>query len=328
MNIRSNADERELSLFLYHLTQEIVASQDYSDCNITRICGKYYDTSSYPNKERLRRLITELKRKLHLDQSHQHVSASTQTPEVLCRCDRCREARQRQRQLALVPMDPLILDKSVGTQSMPAYFPEVSTVVRINENLPLLSQESQRTYTTVTPCGTFCSMFSAGQSLSRKSSSEESDGLIEQILLRHKALPQDTSSDLLMRMAATDHIICDSCHGKCPLQRCQLIAGAGLAGPSYAESANIRIIPNRPTPRKTCRCPLKQCGEFAAGGGSPGGCPAGCASDAPLLRQDAGESVTPPINCCGAKKRRKQPIACRGKTDSRSESKQPGPCDK
>lgn len=305
----SNEEERELSLFLYHLTQEIIGSRDYSDCNINQICSKYYNSSSYPNKERLRRLVTELKRKLKLQQQN---TVAVQAPELVqCRCSRCKEEALLQ---------STALDQCVGTSSMP-WFGKISEATQFEDPvsyqmMAMSAGSTASSFRSVRDCSSLeQSSVEQYQQGARKDSSNESDTLIEQVLLRHAGGTYGgSSSDALLRMAAADHVFCDSCHGKCPLQRCQHFTGGATAGPSSRPRCGMGDA-CRPTPRKVCKCPLKQCGHFdsAAGGGCGGigGC-TGCSSDAPLLRQDPGQD-TPPVTCCGRSRRRR-----RGRSRSRS----------
>lgn len=261
-------DERDLSQFLYRLTQEIISSRDFSDGNIEKICDKYYANSSYPDKERLRRLVSELKRKLQIQQCSVELSRSSIQHARLedfphrHNCPHFNDPHQ-----CSCPIDEeSFTDKCVGTQS--AVFSPSSALV--DDGTQYQDQlESFHTFASTSPCNlstcTACSHVpskqSAGIQVPSKQSiqgkdvrnlSEESVNLIEHLLMKHAGTAENSSSEILLRMAAANRAL-----------ECGEIAG------------EVRS-------------------EFGAGGG---------ASHVPILRQEPEESSTPPTTCCGTSRK-------------------------
>ncbi|XP_062561732.1 uncharacterized protein LOC134225563 [Armigeres subalbatus] len=334
------ATEHELSQFLYQLTKEILTSGDYSDCNINQICGKHYETSSYPDRDRLRRLVSELKRKLKILQYNEVSCPSTIVPTfALSTCPpsqssvishnyhRCGCPRSRDHIDDYCPYPPqassvrkTTSDKCVETTfSTPVFSP---TRLLINDSTQFSAPRSFQSYATGTACGnSACS--NCGNLNKAKSqleepfrtdsprSSEDSNTLVEQLLLKHaSALQGDTSSEILLRLAAGDRVLCESCHGKCPLHQCGRIRGRDEQPPVCSGKCDCGPScrsPRMPTRKKqNCDCPLKRCKHFDEGGGLDGG---GSGGSAGLGKQSAilqQENATPPITCCGARRKKER----------------------
>ncbi|XP_055531215.1 uncharacterized protein LOC129722042 [Wyeomyia smithii] len=307
--------ERDLSKFLYQLSREIVTSRDYSDCNINKICSKYYEHSNYPDKERLRKLVADLKRKLQIyQQETTSVSPSTSFDHETLSTHQCNcNTRGQQTSFAVHQENESFSVKCVGTQSVP-FIPRLMVTDETHYQAKSAhSFPSRNSHNTVASCPSNACELSKHQETPR--SSQESETLIEQILLKHSGI-NDTSSEVLMRMAASDRVLYDNCNkGQCPLHGHDKFA-SNVAGPS-SSCANGGARTQRKT---TCNCPLKQCKHFdkrntACGAGGIG-CSA-CASDAPTLKQEPIERNSSRVGCCG-KKRKKKPSCtrnpqCKGK---------------
>ncbi|EAT34131.1 AAEL013598-PA [Aedes aegypti] len=356
------SNDRELSQFLYNLSHEIVASKDYSDCNINQICGKYYENSTYPDRDRLRRLVSELKRKLKILQqqdSYKEIicpSSVETVPSTRMSCPatqssnaikfhRCACQRSRDHIDDYCPypvptstLKKLTSDKCVETSTTPEVFSPAKLL--ISDSTQYSAPRSYESYSTGTACGnSACS--NCGNLLKEEQStlvqrsgysarsSEDSSTLMEQLLLKHSAtLQSGHSSDILLRLAAADRVLCESCHGKCPLHRCGHIRGKYEPPPVYSGKCDCGPscrTPTRapPTGKQNCSCPLKSCkhfdGDGSAGAGGSGGS-GGLGKQGAILRQQ--ESLTPPITCCGARRKKKKPTqqgTCRKKSSRRKE---------
>nr|XP_029721025.1 uncharacterized protein LOC115262646 [Aedes albopictus] len=355
------AADRELSQFLYHLTQEIVASKDYSDCNINQICGKYYENSTYPDRDRLRRLVSELKHKLKIlqqdgsrevvcpasiepvasQQSCCPASQSTDVPKYhRCGCPRSRDHLDDYCPYptkSSTTVKKTTSDKCVDTTTSVEVFSP--TKILISDSTQYSAPRSYHSYSTGTACGnSTCS--NCGNFLNEQKSelversgysprsSEDSNTLVEQLLLKHSTAQQAAaSSEILMRLAAGDRVLCESCHGKCPLHRCGHIRGRYEPPPvcpgkcDCGPSCRSTRIPAGKKPN--CNCPLKNCkhmendGMDGAGGSGGSG---GLGRQGAILRQEA--SLTPPITCCGARRKKNQSApqgtSCRRKSSKRN----------
>lgn len=312
-------NERELSQFLYHVTQEIITTGDYSDCNINRICGKYYENSSYPDRDRLRRLVSELKRKLQIYQFNEFARNSNHGQSVntdnFHRCS-CQQSRDHYSPYP-PPEKKTTSDKCVATttDSSRGFFP---ANLLVSDATQYSDPRSIQTFTTEPACSnSTCTTCGNLQQPKSPRSSEDSSTLIEQLLLRHVTQDGDTSSEILMRLAAGDRVLCESCHGKCPLHHCGQLGGNKVPGSpppvcpgrcACGPSCGPAGYPGR---KKNCECPLKQCKHSGEGSGGAGG---GSGSLAPILRQERAESQTPPVTCCGTRKRKRSKRAdCKSK---------------
>ncbi|XP_065087698.1 uncharacterized protein LOC135709317 [Ochlerotatus camptorhynchus] len=304
-------NERQLSQFLYHVTQEIVTSGDFSDCNINRICGKYYENSSYPDRDRLRQLVSELKRKLQIYQFNARSSNHGQSINT-DKFHRCSCQHSRDHYNPYPPEEKTTADKCVATMtdSNRDFFP---ARLLVSDSTQYSQPHSVQTFSTVTECSnSTCTVCGSCRNLqepqstkhSPRSSSEDSNTLIEQLLLKHAALDGDTSSEILMRLAAGDRVLCESCHGKCPLHRCGQLRGDADPGspppicPGRCDCGPTCGLTGYPERKKNCECPLQQCRHLGEGSGGAGG----GSKNAPILRQEPPESQTPPVTCCGTSK--------------------------
>ncbi|XP_055623562.1 uncharacterized protein LOC129766987 [Toxorhynchites rutilus septentrionalis] len=292
-------DDRELPRFLYRLTQEIVTSRDYTDNNINKICDKYCADSAYPDKERLRRLVLELKRKLTIgaeslpqgsvqqvqledvphhsscpkihQESVQHVQLEDFPHRISC-------PHYSSAQMVTCPAVETLSDKCVGTQSL--IFPTVRSLV--NDETQYQEQlESYHTFGSTSACNmstcTACSQVPSKHSIEDKSVrnlSEESVNLIEQLLMKHAGTTETSSSEILLRMAAANRALqADSGRGKSPHHPCD--QPAEDAGGS--ECRNLER-------------------KFTASGG---------ANSVPILRQEPEEgNSTPSTTCCGTNRKK------------------------
>ncbi|XP_058457674.1 uncharacterized protein LOC131434693 [Malaya genurostris] len=298
-------EERNLSEFLYHLSREIVTSRDFSDCNINRICSKYYNHSNYPDKERLCKLVENLKRKLLMYNCEDTGEISTQawTPRTKTSLQTHCSSTCVEDHYSPYPRDEKFIDKCVGTHSSP--FISKQMVNHGTQHFEPVSVQSASTAALASyPTNSY--VLQQKKSSSKHDSppsSDVSDMLIEQILMKHAAMADETSSEILMRMAAADRVLCETCKGQCPLHRCNHFRNEPQ-GPSTSSGQARR----EDTLSEPCNCPLKNCKHITNpsgidGGG--GGC-GGCASDLPILRQEPAESATPPATCCGRQKKKKR----------------------
>lgn len=318
-------NERELSQFLYHVTEEIVASGDFSDCNINRICSKYYENSSFPDRERLCRLVAQLKRKLKIFQTDEYAHSSNNHVQPIS-TEKLHSASCPRQYNPYPPEAKTTADKCVATTPEPSrsFFP---THLLVSESTQYSEPYSVHTFSTASACNnSTCTACGSCRSAnlqetqtaqrSLECSSDDSNALIERVLLIHAPL-EGTSSDMLMRLAAGDRVLCESCQGKCPLSQCGHVRSNQYAGSPPPASPDKACGPTCYRPvgftgnKKKCDCPLKQCAhtekEDSGGAGTSG-------SVAPILKQEP--PPTPPMTCCGArKKKRSGRPACKPKCD-------------
>ncbi|XP_058822236.1 uncharacterized protein LOC131683880 [Topomyia yanbarensis] len=279
------ADDREMSRFLYRLTQEIVTSRDFSDANINRICEKYYQNTSFTNKYRLVQTIADLKQKLNIE-GPKLIYNPTDEPTTIakdsCSCPRSNISAVKVRRC----------DKCISVQS----FHRASSVLKKQKNpfVPTID-DSTKKYTsssdsisTITTYNFPSSMnfpFSGSPQFGRYKPPADFDKRIGEMLTQPggNQLPElvegccggnknskDSSADMTLRMAASERL---------------------FKGP-----------PGNP------KCPLHHCEHFSRADICGGGCGAGCASGYPPPRQNLPEDTeSTQATCCGVSKKKRKP---------------------
>uniref|UniRef100_A0A1Q3FTF2 Uncharacterized protein n=1 Tax=Culex tarsalis TaxID=7177 RepID=A0A1Q3FTF2_CULTA len=280
-----------MSRFLYRLTQEIVTSRNFSDSNINRICSRYYESASFPDKSKLGQVVSDLKRKLQVDPDGSDNLEKSSAVLEHCTCD---SPKRRSSKSSKSAEDHV--NKSISTQSF-MQIPGVPGVdsytqmgdSRVASQLQVKQEEDEISKTSISTISSYnfpSSLYSELTTPERRRSSrttgadtiiisedftgeEPSDGC------RHRH-PKDSSADMIMRMAASSRMN----KGDEP-------------GPSR-------------------KCPLHRCHQFerlSANSAFSGGCSKGCGSDFPLPPfAEMDESESPTTTCCGRRRKKKKKI--------------------
>ncbi|XP_055601155.1 uncharacterized protein LOC129749998 [Uranotaenia lowii] len=251
-------EERKLSEWLFQLTQELIASQDFTDANINRICARYYEQSDFPDRDRLLRLIAQLKRKLRLNsisiarspptadvvepspnppipgkpsQSANHVVAGI----VDGICENCggaillRGEDSRTSTFSGLPEENYTLSDfgtdntgstSCSCASRLARLPSVETVLTsCLKSSQTPYAQSESDVKRVTYSG-----------VSEPDPEEADSCLLRNVLLGRTPDMLGTSSEALMRLAAGDRIFCCHCQEKPALHFCRTFKGCHAEG--------------------------------------------------------------------------------------------------
>ncbi|XP_065078865.1 uncharacterized protein LOC135701850 [Ochlerotatus camptorhynchus] len=303
------AEDREMSRFLYRLTQEIVTSRDYSDVNISRICRKFYQRSTYPDKARLARTINDLKHKLeiqHNDSENGSLDAFNDGKDCHCSCN-----KKPKRHLQMGKANPL--DKSISAQSfgkLPGMLVNSATRMHGTTNTQTIiedandplkrcldkkdsnSTDSISTITSYNFSSSLYPPFNESPIFNVQHSLDDVRTLVEEQILpklggdpkedlndgcceQNKNSTQSNSVDMVMRVAASDRVFAGQGERKCPLHRCEEFGHSSTCG--------------------------------MGDDGVSGGCGKGCASDftLPKTKAKAKGTETPPTTCCGKRKKPK-----------------------
>ncbi|XP_055549115.1 uncharacterized protein LOC129732329 isoform X2 [Wyeomyia smithii] len=308
------ADDREMSRFLYRLTQEIVTSRDFSDTNINSICEKYYRNSTYRDKARLARTIADLKDRLQVENMGFISDSSLLQLPVLsdhCCCTSTKSLVKNIREQCDKGISAQSFSKLPGMkinkysqcqESIPCtneLQQHRKPLIEANTNIAAKSCSSELTIDSISTITTYnfpSSMYTSPQSINLESLAKL-DFAIEQISStseaeeRYNGEPMegcfgkgtkkstDSSADMAMRMAASDRLL-QSGH-KCPLHHCERFDR--LASSSA---------------------------------GLPGGCGGGCASDFPVPKLDSEESQQ--ATCCGRTVKKKKKSGPKKKQTSKT----------
>ncbi|XP_001867748.2 uncharacterized protein LOC6051285 [Culex quinquefasciatus] len=285
------SEDREMSRFLYRLTQEIVTSRNFSDSNINRICSKYYESASFPDKSKLGQVVTDLKRKLQVNPDGSDTPEKSSITLEQCVCSSSRRSSRSSK----TTEDHV--DKSISTQSflrIPEVPPGVDSFTQMGDSraasqLHVKPEEDAISKTSISTISSYnfpSSMYSELTTPERRRSSGTAgaDSIIisEEIAgeepvdgCRHRH-PKDSSADMMLRMAASSRMNKD-----------------GEPGPSR-------------------KCPLHRCHQFermSANSALSGGCGKGCGSDFPLPPfAEMDESESPTTTCCGRRRKKKTKV--------------------
>ncbi|XP_050079320.1 uncharacterized protein LOC126567130 [Anopheles maculipalpis] len=110
-NVEPFEDDRELSHFLYRLTQDIINTKNYSDENINRICEKHVRNSHYPDSQRLREVVQDLKNKLNIVNRKEIQSTAESKRQDIT------QTAENEKTMALQDVRRM-KDKNISTQSL------------------------------------------------------------------------------------------------------------------------------------------------------------------------------------------------------------------
>ncbi|XP_035900360.1 uncharacterized protein LOC118506809 [Anopheles stephensi] len=210
-------DDRELSHFLYRLTQDIINTKNYSDDNINRICEKHVRNSYYPDKMRLQEVVQDLKNKLHIvnrkevqsnaeSNTKDHKYTTTDQAETVALHDLRQMKDKNISAQSFISVPKLVLrDSSSSISTITTYNFPSSEEPKVDPLQLLIASASRKSETSTVSSATLQTIFL------KIDHNEPADN--------RTAQPVDSSVDALTRMVAASRTPESGCK-RCPLGKC------------------------------------------------------------------------------------------------------------